>query len=73
MKAVTHILAPYAMRPLFIQAARTTTLSGFVMQTWDEVGMPKISYAGLRLLWGYPKDDQVPVLQFNEVGKGGAK
>jgi len=33
--------------------------------------MPKISYGGHRLLWGYPKDDQVPVLQFNEVGNGG--
>ena len=71
VKEPTHILAPYASRPLWIQAARTTTLSGFVMQTWDEVGMPKIKYAGLRLLWGYPKDDQVPVLQFNEVGNGG--
>jgi hypothetical protein len=67
----TYILVPFISLPLWIQAARTTTLSGFVMQTWDEVGMPKISYAGLRLLWGYPKDDQVPVLQFNETGTGG--
>ena len=67
----TYIIVPFISLPLWIQAARTTTLSGFVMQTWDEVGMPKISYAGLRLLWGYPKDDQVPVLQFNEVANGG--
>jgi len=67
----TYILVPFISLPLWIQAARTTTLSGFVMQTWDEVGMPKIKYAGLRLLWGYPKDDHNPVLQFNETGKGG--
>lgn len=67
----TYILVPFISLPLFIQAARTTTLTGFVMQTWDETGMPKISYAGHRLLWGYPKDDHAPVLQFNEVGNGG--
>lgn len=66
-----YILAPYFSIPLWIQAARTTTLSGFVMQTWDEVGTPKISYAGKTFLWGYPKDDQAPVLQFNEVASGG--
>jgi hypothetical protein len=67
----TFILVPFVSLPLFIQAARNTTLTGFVMQTWDEVGMPKLSYAGHRILFGYPKDDQVPVLQFNEVGNGG--
>lgn len=67
MKACTHILAPYAMRPLFIQAARTTALTGFVMQTWDEVGELKLSYAGKPFLWGYPYDDHAPVLAFNEV------
>ena len=67
----TYIFVPFLSIPLWIQAARTTTLTGFVMQTWDEVGTPKISYGGHRLLWGYPKDDQQPVLQFNEVGNGG--
>lgn len=67
----TYIMVPFVSLPLWIQAARTSTLTGFVMQTWDEVGMPKISYGGHRLLWGYPKDDQVPVLQFNEVASGG--
>lgn len=71
VKEPTHILAPYASRPLWIQAARTTTLSGFVMQTWDEIGELKMSYAGLPFLWGYPKDFHPPVLQFNEVGSGG--
>ena len=67
----TYILVPFISLPLFIQAARTTTLTGFVMQTWDETGKPKISYGGHKLLWGYPKDFHNPVLQFNEVGNGG--
>jgi hypothetical protein len=67
----THILAPYASRPLWIQAARTQTLSGFVIQTWDEIGKLKMSYGGLPLLWGYPKDDHPPMLDFTEVGSGG--
>ena len=65
-----YYFAPFISAPLFIQAARTTTLTGFVMQTWDQTGMPKLSYAGHRILWGYPKDDHAPVLQFNEVPQG---
>jgi len=71
VKNPTHIIAPYASRPLWIQAARTQSLSGFVIQTWDEVGKLKMSYAGLPFLWGYPKDFHTPVLQFNEVASGG--
>lgn len=67
----SYILIPFVSIPLFIAAARNTTLTGFVMQTWDETGTPKMSYAGHRFLIGYPKDDQVPVLQFNEVASGG--
>lgn len=66
----SFLFVPFVSLPLWIQAARTTTLTGFVMQTWDETGMPKLSYAGHRLLFGYPKDDQQPVLQFNEVPNG---
>ena len=67
----TYLFVPFISLPLWIQAARTTTLTGFVMQTWDQIGSPKLSYAGHRILTGYPKDDQVPVLQFNEVASGG--
>jgi hypothetical protein len=67
----THIFAPYDSRPLWIQAARNTSLSGFVMQSWDGVGELKMSYAGLKFLWGYPKDDHPAPLQFNEVASGG--
>lgn len=71
VKEPTHILAPFASRPLWIAAARTSTLTGFVMQTFDEIGKLKMSYAGLPFLWGYPKDFHPAVLQFNEVGNGG--
>jgi hypothetical protein len=67
----SYVFIPYISKPLWIQAARTSTLSGYVIQTWDEVGKEKLSYAGHRMLWGYPKDDQQPVLQFNEVATGG--
>lgn len=67
----THIIAPFDSKPLWIQAARTSSLTGFVIQTWDQVGGPKLTYAGLPLLFGYEKDDNTPVLQFNEVGSGG--
>lgn len=72
----THIIAPYQSRPLWIQLARTTTLSGFVMQDFDVsgnkgVGGLKGEYAGLRFLWGYPKDLHPYMLDFTEVGNGG--
>jgi hypothetical protein len=67
----SHIIVPYLSKALWIQAARTTTLSGFVMQTWDGVGEPKVSYAGMPLLFGYPKDDHPYMLDFNEVASGG--
>jgi hypothetical protein len=67
----THIIAPFDSKPLWIQAARTSSLTGFVIQTWDQVGGPKLTYAGLPILFGYEKDDNTPVLQFNEVATGG--
>jgi hypothetical protein len=67
----THIIAPFDSKPLWIQAARTSALTGFVIQTWDQVGGAKLTYAGLPMLFGYEKDDNVPVLQFNEVATGG--
>lgn len=67
----THIIADFATMPLWIQAARTQSLTGFVLQTWDEIGKPKMSYAGLPILWGYQKDDHSAMLPFSEVAAGG--
>jgi len=72
----THIIAPYLSRPLWIQLARTQSLAGFVMQEFDVsgptgVGGLKASYAGLKFLWGYPKDFHPYMLTFNEVAYGG--
>jgi hypothetical protein len=70
-KGKRHLLAPFDFKPYLIQAARTSTLTGFVMQTWDQTAEEKLTYAGLPILWGYEKDLHPPVLQFNEVGSGG--
>lgn len=67
----THIISPWAMKSRWIQAARNTSLTGFVMQTWDEIGKPKLSYAGLPILFGYPKDLHPPILPFTEVAPAG--
>jgi hypothetical protein len=67
----TYIIAPFESIPLWIAAARTSTLTGFVMQTWDEIGTPKMSYGSIPFLWGYQKDDHTPVLAFDEVASGG--
>jgi len=74
----THIIAPYDSRPLWAQAARTSSLTGFVMKEFTladgsgkGVGAIPAEYNGLKFLWGFPKDDCTPPLRFNEVGNGG--
>lgn len=65
------LIAPRTMLPRFIAAARDTSLSGFVIQTWDQVGMPKMSYAGHKILWGYEREIEGELMDFNEVASGG--
>lgn len=65
------IIAGLDLLPRFIQAARNTAIAGFVIQTWDEVGLPKMTYAGKRILFGYPKGRDGVILPFSEVGQGG--
>jgi len=67
----THIIADWGMMPKFIAAARNTTISGFVIQSWDETGKPKMSYGGLPFLWGYQKSKHGTILPFSEVANGG--
>lgn len=67
----THIIVPFDMQAPFIAAARNTSISGFVIQSWDDVGRAKMTYAGLPILHGYPKDKHGNILPFNEVAFGG--
>ncbi len=67
----THWIVGFDLMPRFIQAARSTSISGFVIQSWDEVGRPKMSYAGIPILFGYEKDDHGTILPFSEVAAGG--
>jgi hypothetical protein len=77
----THIIAPWGMRYRFIQAARNTTIAGYVIRTsFSDIGKtednataakPVISYAGLPILFGYEKDLHAPILPFTEVAPGG--
>lgn len=67
----THLIAPWQSKPLWIQAARTQSLSGYVVQTWDEIGKPKVSYAGLPILFGYEKDLHPPILPYTEIAPAG--
>jgi hypothetical protein len=71
VNGATHIIVPRLSRPLWIQAARTSTLTGSVMQTWDGIGSPKLSYAGLPFLFGYERELEGDLLDFNEVAIGG--
>lgn len=65
------ILASYNLMPRFIQAARNTSIAGFVIQSWDGVGTPKMTYANIPIYWGYKKDLHGVILPFSEVGSGG--
>lgn len=72
VNGATHIIAPRNMIPRWTAAARNTTISGFVMQTWDGVGMPKMTYAGRPILFGYEREpNESEFLDFNEVASGG--
>jgi hypothetical protein len=70
-KAKRYLLVPFDLKPYFIQAARTQNLAGYVIQTWDEVGQEKLSYAGVEMLFGWEKDLHPPMLQFIETAPAG--
>lgn len=70
-RGANAIIAGWDLMPRFIQAARNTAISGFVMQSWDQVGAPKMTYAGKRILFGYEKSRDGVILPFNEVAQGG--
>lgn len=65
------ILMSHNLLPRVIQAARSTSVSGFVMQTWDQVGTPKLSYAGIPIYFGYKRSRHGVILPFSEAAPGG--
>jgi hypothetical protein len=67
----SHILASWNLMPRFIQAARSKDIAGFVIQSWDDVGTPKMTYNSIPILWGYRKDKHGVILPFAEVAQGG--
>lgn len=72
VKNPTHIIVPWALKYRFIQAARNTSITGYVIHTsLDESGRPVMDYAGLPLLFGYEKDLHLPILPFTEVATAG--
>jgi hypothetical protein len=70
-KGKRYLLVPFDLKPYFIQAARTQSLAGYVVQTWDEVGEEKLSYAGVPMLFGWEKDLHPPMLTFTETAPAG--
>ncbi len=67
----THIWINRALRRRFIAAARTTTVSGFVMHKPDSFGRTVMTYNDLPLLFGYPKSLGDDFLPFTEAAGGG--
>jgi hypothetical protein len=61
-----------AMRRLLTAAARTTAVSGFITYDKDEFGRKITMYDGLPILIADIDDDGARILDFNEVGSGGA-
>lgn len=70
-KDPTHIIASWNLMPRFIQAARNSSIAGFVIQSYDEMGTPKMTYGSIPILWGYRKDRHGVILPFAEVANGG--
>lgn len=67
----THIIMNRKMKRKFIANMRNQTLSGNVMLTKDDNGKEVLSYGGLPILTGYPKDRHTEILPFTEVASGG--
>lgn len=71
VKNATHIICPWYLKSRWMQAARNSALTGYLIQTWDDMAKPKLSYGGLPILFGYDKDLHAPILPFTEVAPAG--
>lgn len=54
------------------QAARTTTVGGYVQWAQDDFGRPLATYNGIPMLSAYPENDGTDPLAFDELGSTGA-
>lgn len=67
----THLLMSRAMRRRLSQAARSTSVGGYIQWTKDEFGRPVMVYNDLPILIADGLDDAYKVLDFNEANPGG--
>jgi hypothetical protein len=68
----THLLMSKAMRRRLTAAARTTTVGGFISYAVDEFGEKITQYNDIPILIVDYDDTGARILDFNEVGSGGA-
>lgn len=68
----THLIMSKAMRRLLTTAARSTGISGYITYDLDEFGRKITMYDGLPILIADYDDTGARILDFNEVGPGGA-
>ena len=67
----THLLMSKAMRRRLSQAARDTTVSGFITWQQDEFGRMQMFYGELPILIADPTASAFKVLAFDEANPGG--
>lgn len=68
----THLIMSKAMRRRLSAAARTSSVGGYITYTTDAFGRKITNYNDLPILIADYDDDGARILDFNEVGPGGA-
>jgi hypothetical protein len=67
----THLIMSKALRRLLTQAARTTTVGGYITYEQDAFGRRQTVYAGLPILVAYNSNGGTEPLGFTEANPGG--
>lgn len=69
----THLIMSRSMRRRLWQATRSTAtgVGGNVLMEREDMGKPILTYAGLPILVGYPKNKNTAILPFTESSPGG--
>jgi hypothetical protein len=66
----THLIMSRAQRLLFQAAYRSSTFPN-IMMSMDDMGKNVLSYGGLPILVGYPKNQNTAILPYTEANPGG--